>query len=170
MTNERSGRENNKSLVACIAMDVSAQLQFSEGGAPRKTAEGISRQPLQSSSSSAAVAAAAVGAAGAEASWRGLDRVRELSWQTIDRGPQRRTATSEGMKEALSSGENSRRRRALVAVGLVTTMIWERLVGKTDAGILMVEHDAARQTTILFEVRPQELEFRLAGGQDRIQP
>ena len=79
-----------------------------KGGAPRKTAEGISRQPLQSSSSSAAVAAAAVAAAGAEASWRGLDRVRELSWQTTDRGPQRRTATSEGMKEALSSRENSR--------------------------------------------------------------
>ena len=49
------------------------------------TAEGISRQPLQSSSSSAAAAAAAVAAAGAEAAWRGLDRVRELRWQTIER-------------------------------------------------------------------------------------
>ena len=45
----------------------------------------ISRQPLQSSSSSAAAAAAAVAAAGAEAAWRGLDRVRELRWQTIER-------------------------------------------------------------------------------------
>ena len=39
VTNERSGRENDKSLVACIVKDVSAQWQFSEGGAPRKTAE-----------------------------------------------------------------------------------------------------------------------------------
>ena len=48
----------------------------------------ISRQPLQSSSSSAAAAAAAVAAAGAEAAWRGLDRVRELRWQTIERSLQ----------------------------------------------------------------------------------
>ena len=49
----------------------------------------IGRQPLQSSSSSAAAAAAVVAAAGtegAEAAWRGLDRVRELCWQTTDRG------------------------------------------------------------------------------------
>ena len=37
--NERIGKEDDKSLVACIVIDVSAQLQFSEGGAPRKTAE-----------------------------------------------------------------------------------------------------------------------------------
>ena len=70
------------------------------------------------------------------------------------------------MKEALSSGENSRpggtgqseaQRRVLVAVGLATTMIWEHLVGKTDAGILMVEHDAARQTTILFKLKLGEM-------------
>ena len=36
-------------------------------------------------------------------------------------------------------------------------MIWERLVGKTDAGILMVEHDAARQTTILFKLKLGEM-------------
>ena len=49
----------------------------------------ISRQLLQSSSSSAAAAAAAAAAAGtegAEAAWRGLDRVREFCWQTTDRG------------------------------------------------------------------------------------
>ena len=45
----------------------------------------ISRQPLHSSSSSAAAAAAAVAAAGAEAAWRGLDRVCELRWQMIER-------------------------------------------------------------------------------------
>ena len=37
--NERSGKEDDKSLVACIVKDVSAQWQFSEGGAPRKSAE-----------------------------------------------------------------------------------------------------------------------------------
>ena len=48
------------------------------------------------------------------------------------------------MEEALSSGENPRlggtgqseaRRRVLVAMGLAFTIIWERLVDKTDAGI-----------------------------------
>ena len=39
----------------------------------------IGRQQLQSSSSSA------VAAAGAEAAWRGLDRVHELCWQMIER-------------------------------------------------------------------------------------
>ena len=39
VTNERSGKEDDKSLVACIVTDVSAQLQFSKGGTPRKTAE-----------------------------------------------------------------------------------------------------------------------------------
>ena len=122
----------------------------------------ISRQPLQSSSSSAAAAAAAVAAAGAEAAWRGLDRVRELRWQTTDRGLQRRTATIESMKEELSSGENSRpggtgqseaRCCVLVAVGLAFTMIWERLVDKNVAGISMVELDAAGQTTMLFKLK-----------------
>ena len=61
----------------------------------------ISRQPLQSSSSSAAAAAAAVTAAGAEAAWRGLDRVRELCWQTTDRGLQRRAMMFSCMAEAL---------------------------------------------------------------------
>ena len=146
----------------------SSAKEVHRGRQQRESADSrYSRQPLQSSSSSsAAVAAAAVAAAGAEASWRGLDRVRELCWQTTDRGPQRRTATSEGMKETLSSGENSRpggtgqseaRRRVLVAVGLVATMVWERLVGKTDGGILIVEHDAARQTTILFKLKLGEM-------------
>ena len=40
------------------------------------------RQPLESSCTSAA---AAVAAAGTEAAWRGLDRVRELRLQTIER-------------------------------------------------------------------------------------
>ena len=70
----------------------------------------ISRQPLQSSSSSAAAAAAAVAAAGAEAAWRGLDRVRELCWQTIEREPQLGATTFEGMAEALSSAESAARR------------------------------------------------------------
>ena len=107
---------------------------------------------LQSSSSRTEATVAAVAAAGAEAAWRGLDRVREFCWQTTDRGLQRRAATFEGVEEALSSAENSRpggtgqseaRCCVLVAVGLAFTMIWERLVGKTDAGILMVELDAA---------------------------
>ena len=98
----------------------------------------------QRSSSRTEATVAAVASAGAEAAWRGLDRVRELCWQTTDRGLQRRTATFEGMEEALSSGENPRqggtgqseaRRRVLVAGGLAFTMIWERLVGKTVAGI-----------------------------------
>ena len=50
MTNERSGKEDDNSSVACTVMDVSAQLQFGEGSAPRKTAEGIGRQQLQSRS------------------------------------------------------------------------------------------------------------------------
>ena len=87
----------------------------------------IGRQPLQSSSSSAAAAAAAVATAGAEAAWRGLDRVRELCWQTIEREPQLGATTFEGMAEALSSAENLRpggigqseaRRCALVAIHL----------------------------------------------------
>ena len=70
------------------------------------------------------------------------------------------------MQEELSSGENSRpgatgeseaRCCVLVAVGLAFTMIWERLVGKTVAGILMVELDAAGQTTILFKLKLGEI-------------
>ena len=104
------------------------------------------------------------------------------------------------MEEALSSGENSRpggtgqseaRCCVLVAVGLAFTMILERLVGKTDAGISMVELDAAGQTTILFKLKLGEIvttiatigrkvetveyknlcfAMRSAGGQDKIQP
>ena len=68
----------------------------------------ISRPPLQSSSASAAAAAAAAatagaeGAEGAEAAWRGLDRVRELCWQTTDRGLQRRAMMFSSMAEALA--------------------------------------------------------------------
>ena len=40
VTNERSGRENETSSVAYIVKEASAQGQFSEGCAPRKTAEG----------------------------------------------------------------------------------------------------------------------------------
>ena len=152
----------------------------------------------QRSSSRTEATVAAVASAGAEAAWRGLDRVRELCWQTTDRGLQRRTATFEGMKEELSSGENSRpggtgqseaRGCVLVAVGLNLTMIWGRLVDKTVAGILMVELDAAGQTTILFKLKLGEivttittigrkvetadynylcLAMRSAGGQDKI--
>ena len=70
-------------------------------------------------------------------------------------------------------------------------MIWERLVGKTDAGILMIELDAAGQTAILFKLKLGEIvttittigrkvetvecknlcfAMRSAGGQDKIQP
>ena len=117
-----------------------------------------------------------------------------------DRGLQRRAATFEGMEEALSSGENSRpggtkqseaRSCVLVALGLAFTMIWERLVGKTVAGILMVELDAAGQTTILFKLKHGEIvttittigrkvetveyknlcfAMRSTGDQDKIQP
>ena len=153
-----------------------------------------------SSSSRTEATVAAVAAAGAEAAWRYLDRVRELCWQTTDRGLQRRAATFEGTVEALSPGENPRPggigqseapRCVLVAMGLAFTMIWERLVGKTDAGILMVELDAAGQTTILYKpklvkmvttittigrkvetVEYKNLCFatRSTGGQDKIQP
>ena len=78
VTNERSGREDEKPSVACTVMDVSAQWQFSEGGQPRKTAEGINRFQLQSSSIRTEAIVAEVSVAGAEAAWRGLDRVREL--------------------------------------------------------------------------------------------
>ena len=37
--NERNGKEDDKSLVACIVTVVSAQGQLSEGGAPWKTVE-----------------------------------------------------------------------------------------------------------------------------------
>ena len=37
--NERNGNGDEKPWVACVAKDVSAQWQFSEGGAPRKSAE-----------------------------------------------------------------------------------------------------------------------------------
>ena len=106
----------------------------------------------------------------------------------------------EGMEEALSSGENPRpggigqseaRRCVLVAMGLAFTKIWERLVGKTEAGILMVELDTAGQTTILYKLKLGEIvttitpigrkvetvqcknlrfAMRSAGGQDKIQP
>ena len=66
VTNETSGREDEKPSVACTVMDVSAQQQFSEGGAPRKTAEETSRLQLQSSSRTEATVAA-VASAGAEA-------------------------------------------------------------------------------------------------------
>ena len=99
---------------------------------------------------------------GAEAAWRDLDRVRGLCWHTTDRGLQRRAATFEGKAEALSSGENPRpggigqseaRLCVLVAMGLAFTMIWERLVGKTDAENLMVQLEAAGQTTILCKLK-----------------
>ena len=200
VTNETSGREYEKPSVACTVMDVSALQQFSERGAPRKTAEETSRLQLQSNSTRTEATVVAVASAGAEAAWRVLDRVRELCWQTTDRGLQRRTATFEGMKEELSSGENSRpggtgqseaRCCVLVAVGLAFTMIWERLVGKTVAGILMVELDAAGHTTIFFKLKLGEIvttittigrkvetieynnlcfAMRSAGGQDKIQP
>ena len=38
-TNERSGKGDEKPWVACVVKDVSAQWQFSEGHAPRKSAE-----------------------------------------------------------------------------------------------------------------------------------
>ena len=99
----------------------------------------------------------------------------------------------------LSSGENPRpggigqseaRRCVLVAMGLAFTMTWERLVGKTDAEVLMEQLEAAGQTTILCElklgkmvttittigrkvetVEHKNLCFatRSAGGQDKIQ-
>ena len=199
VTNERSGREGEKPSVACTVMDVSAKKQFSEGSAPRKTEE-ISRLQLQSSSTRTEATVAAVAAAGAEAAWRDLDRVRGLCWQTTDRGLQRRAATFEGKAEALSSGENARpggigqseaRRCLLVAMGLAFTIIWERLVGKTDAENLMVQLEAAGQTTILCELKigkmvttitkigriVETVEYknlcfatRSAGGQDKIQP
>ena len=117
---------------------------------------------MQSSSSRTEATAAAVAAAGAEAAWRGLDRVRELSWQTIERELQLGATTFEGMAEALSSGENPRpggigqseaRRYVLVAMGLAFTKMWERLVGKIDEAISMVELDAAGQSTILYKVK-----------------
>ena len=37
--NERNGKGNEKPWVACIVKDVSVQWQFSERGAPRKSAE-----------------------------------------------------------------------------------------------------------------------------------
>ena len=70
-------------------------------------------------------------------------------------------------------------------------MIWERLVGKTDAEILMVQLEAAGQTTILCKLKlgkivttittigrkVETVEYknlcfatRSAGGQDKIQP
>ena len=95
----------------------------------------------------------------------------DFAGRRLTRGLQRRAATFEGMDEALSSGENSRpggtgqseaRCCVLVAVGLAFTMIWERLVGKTDAGILMVELDAAGQTTILFKRKLGEIVTTIA--------
>ena len=158
----------------------------------------ISRQQLQSSSSRTEATAAAVAAARGEAAWRGLDRVRELCWQPIERKPQLGATTSEGVAEALSSGENPRpggigrseaRRCVFVAMGSAFTKIWERLVGKTDAGILVVKIDAAGQTTIVYKLKLGEMAttittigrrveiveyknfcfaMRSAGGQDRI--
>ena len=63
-------------------------------------------------------------------------------------------------------------------MGLAFTIIWERLVGKTDAEILMVQLDAAGQTTILCKLKlGKTVEYknlcfatRSAGGQDKIQP
>ena len=37
--NERNGKRDEKPRVACVVKDVSAQWQFGEGGAPRKSAE-----------------------------------------------------------------------------------------------------------------------------------
>ena len=37
--NERNGKGDEKPWVVCVVKDVSAQWQFSEGGAPRKSAE-----------------------------------------------------------------------------------------------------------------------------------
>ena len=104
------------------------------------------------------------------------------------------------MEEALSSGENpwpgrtgqsEVRRCVLVSMGLACTMIWERLVGKTDAGILMFELDAAGLTTIIYKLKLGEMvttiikigrkvetvehknlcfAMRSAGGQDKIHP
>ena len=37
--NERNGKEDEKPWVACVVKDASAQWQFSEGGAPRMSAE-----------------------------------------------------------------------------------------------------------------------------------
>ena len=37
--NERNGKGDEKPWVVCVVNDVSAQWQFSEGGAPRKSAE-----------------------------------------------------------------------------------------------------------------------------------
>ena len=113
----------------------------------------------------------------------------------IEREPQLGATTFEGMAEALSSGENPRpggigQSEALVAMGLAFTKIWERLVGKTEAGILIVELDAAGQTTILYKLKLGEMvtiittigrkvetveyknlcfAMRSAGSQDKIQ-
>ena len=38
-TTERSGKGDEKSWVACVVKDISAQWQFSKWGAPRKSAE-----------------------------------------------------------------------------------------------------------------------------------
>ena len=103
------------------------------------------------------------------------------------------------MAEALSSGENPRRdgmgqsearRYVLVAMGLAFTKMWQRLVGKLDEAILMVELDAAGPTTIIYKLKLGEMvttimkigrkvetvehknlsfAMRMAGGQDRIQ-
>ena len=138
----------------------------------------IGRQPLQSSSSSAAAAAAAVAAAGtegAEAAWRGLDRVRELCWQTTDRGlmaealamtgwPDKHDVAChragglctgrarEGCLQHLRKGEARRRqmrheRRA---------QVWECVVGKTEMGIWAVGLDAARETTMRYNWKLDE--------------
>ena len=60
VTNERSGREDEKPSVACTVMDVSAQKQFSEGGC---TEEDRGNQQEAT--------VAAVAAAGAEAARSG---------------------------------------------------------------------------------------------------
>ena len=60
MTNERSGREDDKSLVACIRDGcISAVAVQRRGCTEEDSRREISRPPLQSSSSSAAAAAAA---------------------------------------------------------------------------------------------------------------
>ena len=48
-------------------------------------AKEVHRERQQRVSAGSSYRAAAVAAAGAEAAWRGLDRVRELRWQTIER-------------------------------------------------------------------------------------
>ena len=91
--------------------------------------------------------------------------------------------------ETSNEGQFHNRQGVLVAIGLVFTQTWERLVGKTDAGILMVELDATGQTMILYKLKLGEMvttittigrkvetveyknlcfAMRRAGGQDKI--